>query len=321
MRLLKTIMLSTCLLSSSLAFGAVLIDTQPENAASFTARDQKNVQNQIVNDIRAGVYDKSGIMWPVVVKGVHRKMPLSGTNFDRLTRQQQIVIVRDMVKYVATFANLSYRAVVNADSEKLDTQSIFARLHTNKSVLHGMLPAEKLLSTYAQKWAYKSSDFAGPNCWHTSVASIFPGWEKHRYMDPTEFACHIKNSFVELHPQSMSELEFGDLIRLANGNQEVHGFTFLGLDRKQPSDVIVFTKNGYAQNRYVFMTLETVRGIYSGTEISFFRPTRTPLDPATNSNTECHIVAGLRSPAERNPLVMAGYRRDRGRSLTPLTFN
>jgi hypothetical protein len=185
-----------------------------------------------------------------------------------------------------------------------------------------VVPAEQLLSPYAGKWAYKLAENDGPNCWHTSIASIFPGWDKHRYMDPNEFACHIKNSFVPLQPKSMNELEFGDLIRLSTSGSEIHGFTFLGLDRKHPEEAIVFTKNGYARSRFLFMTLTTVREIYSNMEISFYRPSRTPTDPSTHANTECRSIEGLREPTgERNPLVMAGFRKDRGRALTTLMFH
>lgn len=321
MRLLKSTLFTTFLLSSSLSSGAILIDTQPDDA-SLLARDQNQIQSQLMKEIHSGIYDKSGIMWPVVVKGTRGKMTLSADNFKRLSRQQQSSVVRDLVKYVGFFASSSYKATVNADTEALADQSIFKRLSTNKSLFHGTHPAEQLLSSYARKWAYKMSDSNGPNCWHTSIASIFPNWEKHRYMDPNEFACHLKNSFIQLQPKNLNELEFGDLIRLANGSSEVHGFTFLGMDRKKPTEAIVFTKNGYARGRYLFMTLTTVREIYSNTEISFFRPTRTPDDPSTHTNSECRSLESLGQPiGERNPLVMAGYRKDRGRSLTTLTFN
>lgn len=142
-------------------------------------------------------------------------------------------------------------------------------------------------------------------------------------MTPEEFSCHVKNSFTQLHPESLSELEYGDLIRLTDDNGEVHGFTFLGPDRKKPDRFIVFTKNGWNRSRYLFMDLDTVwQEVYPNTDISYYRPHRTPIDPASGEETECSEYQKRFNAMgyEIDPLIMAGYRKDRGRSLKVLEF-
>ena len=77
--------------------------------------------------------------------------------------------------------------------------------------------------------------------------------------------------------------------------------------------------NGYARGSYVFMSLDTVNNdIYSGTEISYYRPTRSPADPSVDPSSECYdeYRSGEALP-EADPLVLAGYRR-LGAPLTPL---
>lgn len=40
----------------------------------------------------------------------------------------------------------------------------------------GNVEAVKLLSSYAESQAYKKPSSSGPNCWHSSIAAIFPSW-------------------------------------------------------------------------------------------------------------------------------------------------
>ncbi len=177
----------------------------------------------------------------------------------------------------------SYKVVVDAEKNKLEQEPVIEALgYVN---LKGKIAAENLLSPYAQKWAYQMSPGYGPNCWHTSMASIFLGWAQGRRMPPKEFTCHLKESFEQIDRPS----QWGDLIRLSSANEEVHGFTYLGVDSQDPKLSIVFTKNGRMQSRFLFMDLATVEeSVYPGNEITFFRRVRAAADPKEDKSAPCY---------------------------------
>jgi len=179
----------------------------------------------------------------------------------------------------------TYRVTVNADTNRLTEEPVIESLGIAAKDLKGVLPAEQLLSPYARQWAYKMSSGYGANCWHTSMSSIFLGWSQPRRMPPQEFRCHVEHSFEPIDRPS----QWGDLIRLSSGEEEVHGFTFLGVDSSDPSRQIVFTKNGRYQSKFLFMDLATVRDyVYGGNEVSFYRKVRAAVDPKEDASAPCH---------------------------------
>jgi len=179
----------------------------------------------------------------------------------------------------------TYKVTVNADTNRLGEEPVIEGLGILAKDLKGVIPAEQLLSPYAKKWAYQLSEGHGPNCWHTSISSIFLGWAQPRRMPPKEFHCHVENSFEQIDRPS----QWGDLIRLSAGQMEVHGFTYLGVDSSDPTRAIVFTKNGRYQSKFLFMDLATVRDyVYPGNDVTFYRKVRPAIDPKEDSSAPCY---------------------------------
>lgn len=179
----------------------------------------------------------------------------------------------------------TYKVTVNADTNRLGEEPVIEGLGIATKDLKGAVPAEQLLSPYARKWAYQMSAGHGPNCWHTSISSLFLGWSQPRRMPPKEFHCHVETSFEPIDRPS----QWGDLIRLSAGPSEVHGFTYLGVDSADPTRAIVFTKNGRYQSRFLFMDLATVRDyVYPGNEVTFYRKVRTAIDPKEDASAPCY---------------------------------
>jgi len=181
------------------------------------------------------------------------------------------------------------------------------------------VPAEQLLSEYAQKWAYKISEGPGANCWHTSISSINHNWIKPRRMLPPEFLCHLNTSFQHIDAPA----QWGDLVRLSMGGSEVHGFTFLGLDRADSSRQIVFTKNGYAQGYFLFSDVQTVRNIYFGCDATYFRRTKVAIDPIQDPSAPCARAAEMEFESLEEPvdaIIRAGMNLKPLSELEPLTW-
>ncbi len=143
------------------------------------------------------------------------------------------------------------------------------------------IAAEKLLSPYAESTAYSYSNFSGPNCWHTSIASLFKEWIERRHMSGDEFSCVLRTYFVEVKSP-----HFGDVIRFRDENGgEVHGATFIGID-STTEEAVVYTKNGYAKSEpWGFMSLADVKKVYpEATSVRFFSPTREAIEPRDTDN-------------------------------------
>lgn len=269
---------------------------------------RRDIRAGLAHDLAAGAYDRSGITWPVLTADGIESRPVTAALFQRLSPMAQWTLV-DALAEDAEFVWRTYRVKVDTTDQDLWQEEIFARLNLDPSSLADEVPAEQLLSPFARTWAYRDSGTSGPNCWHTSMASIFLGWTDARYMSPGEYACHIRESFTELTDVELDDLQFGDMIRLSDGG-EVHGFTYLGTDSADARRHLVFTKNGYARSRYVFMEIATVRDvIYSGNDVTYHRPHRVPADPSTDVTSECYDAfrRGTFEP-EANPMVLAGYR-------------
>ena len=122
------------------------------------------------------------------------------------------------------------------------------------------------------------------------MASIFLGWTKHRYMGPKEYSCHLKTHFTQLEKPE----KWGDMIAFdSSSNSPIHGLTYLGPDRLDPNKIIVFTKNGYAQSKYLFMTLDDVKAIYSPKYVRYYRPNKdVVVDPAEDPKAPCANAMG-----------------------------
>lgn len=177
--------------------------------------------------------------------------------------------------------------VVHVDT----TQAAFAAQTNIKKFMKrsasGTVEATKLFAPYAETMAYKLSKESGPNCWHASIAAIFPSWQDtKRFVSEKEFACHLKHSFKETKAPT-----FGDVIRFRkDSGEEVHGATYIGVDADGKD--IAFSKNGYDKERgYFFYTLETAKRVYSGGDvITYWTPVKEPKDP-TKEGMECYEEA------------------------------
>lgn len=150
--------------------------------------------------------------------------------------------------------------------------------------LPAIVEAERLLTSYAERVAHTFSDRDGPNCWHTSVASLFQDYTRSRYMDSGEFSCHVKTFFSETNSPT-----YGDMIRFVDqyGN-EVHGATVIGMD-KLTDEMVVFTKNGYSKSEpWTFMTLADLKKVYpEATSVKFYAPQRKAIEPVSEK-ADCH---------------------------------
>lgn len=190
--------------------------------------------------------------------------------------------------------------VVHVDT----TQSAFAAQTNIKTFMKrsasGTVEATKLLAPYAETMAYKLSKESGPNCWHSSIASLFPSWkDTNRFVSEKEFACHLKNSFKETKSPT-----FGDVIRFRKDDgEEVHGATYIGVDAEGRD--IVFSKNGYDKERgYFFTTLDTVKRVYpAGESVTYWTPVKEPKDP-TSEGMECFDEAEY---SRREDKAMKGW--------------
>ena len=260
-----------------LSFGIIQVDvTSQRKVTEYPSDRTKSLEELIL----CGDLDK----YEIVFKG----KPISSDDFRGLSRSEQEVRLNFLLdKENANPANRKLlKATIQTKENDFSEEPLFPRLGIVLESLKEIVGAEDLLSAYAKKWAYKYSQFNGPNCYHTSISAIFLNWNKHRYMGPSEFKCHLKTYFEEI-----PKLEkWGDLIGIfTKSGTPIHGFTYLGPDRKSPKDIIVFTKNGYAQSRYLFMTYSDVYRIYGGpsTQVKLYRPIAMAVDPSDHSGAPC----------------------------------
>lgn len=198
--------------------------------------------------------------------------------------------------------------LVEVDQPNLALQANITRYAGRKlNGLKGSIAAEKLLSPYAERVAFTMSEKDGPNCWHTSIASIFAKWTKSRYMHDAEFGCHVETWF-----QEVKDPKFGDLIRfLDEAGNELHGATFIGVD-KQSQEAVVFTKNGYSMMQgWGFMTFADLKEVYSAVNsVKFYTPMVVALEPA-QPGMECYQQY-LESAAYQKSMETRSYKEPMG---------
>jgi len=209
--------------------------------------------------------------------------PISAETFKALAKPEQAKVLETLATYHDRYVQSSFLVDVDTHFNSLNQEPIILRLGINLAQLAHSVAAETLLSSYAQKWATRESANDGPNCYHTSMASIFKEWKKHRYMSTEEFNCHLNTSFKEIkNPE-----QWGDLVRFGNRDYPTHGFTYLGTDRRTGKQ-IVLTKNGYAQSYYLFMDYDDVMTIYHPTDVSYHRAFEQAIDPANEKSAPCY---------------------------------
>ncbi len=252
----------TGLLLQAFSYANIVVTTTTRD---FSKRESKQIRMDVMETLKS--YKNAG-----------RLNLEERENFD--TFSEEIAIA-----YEQFLRSKSYKAFVDTKFNILTDEPALIRLKTPLDQLAELAPAEKMLSPYAQTWAYKQSSKNGPNCWHTSMASLFLGWTKHRYMGPNEYSCHLKTHFTPIEKLE----KWGDMIAFdSSSHSPVHGLTYLGPDKADPKRTIVFTKNGYAQSKYLFMTLDDVKDIYSPKYVNYYRPNKdVVIDPSEDPNAPC----------------------------------
>ena len=274
---------------------------------------------QVRHQIKIGIWDSRGIRFPIenkasampelanalVTQDGKNLLRVDSASFASLPSTLQDKVVENLASYYDLPNFGAYRVTVDTQENNLNNEPLIQRLGIKVKDLPRVVPAEQLLSEYAQKWAYKDSEQNGANCWHTSIASINHKWEVPRRMFPPEFLCHLKNSFEPIDALS----QWGDLVRISSGGEEIHGFTFLGVDSNEPAKKIVFTKNGYMRGNFLFMDFDTVTQMYGG-DVSYFRSIRAAIDPKADPSAPCAHAASLNGgwQPERDALIEAGMR-------------
>lgn len=186
------------------------------------------------------------------------------------------------IKVITLHEGSAYSAVLVNTSEPLLSSQTNISKYAGRAIagLPKEVPAQNLLSPYAEKTAYSYSYFNGPNCWHTSIASIFKEWTQRRHMAEGEFSCLIRNYFVEVKSPM-----FGDVVRFRGfNNKEIHSATFIGIDQIS-KEAIVYTKNGYSKSEpWTFMSLADVKRVYpEAINVLFFAPLRKALEPRNDA--------------------------------------
>lgn len=281
-----------------------------------------NGNSTLWSDLSAGLYDFASLEIPVKwrddgmsapEKAIQHQGEEETLSIRSSTLKDFSAELREAVLQRLHNGTRTYRAVVDARHNDLLKQRLIVDfLKIDIASLGEHIEAPSLLSDFGKRWAYQSSGDDGPNCWHSSIASISKGWVKARYMSPEEFTCHLENSFEEIATPS----QWGDLIRIALKNEEVHGFTFLGVDRKNREKKIVFSKNGYRQSAYQIEDYDAVSDGYGGSSetLKFYRRVREVLDPTEDSSAPCarllsNNVSRRRTLREYNPALYLQVRR------------
>jgi len=266
------------LLVPSILSAAVLVETRPSQSTE-----------EIKQTLTSGAWDNYKLNFPVERDGVAKTIPLTRESFTGLSAENQEAVAKGLSQYY-TGNTSSYQAWVYTQKNDLKNEPAMVRLAVPFETIAPSVWAEALLSVYAQKWAKKWSTFNGPNCYHTSVASIFADWTEARYMGPQELLCHQRTYFDPIEKPEM----WGDMISLDDASGvPIHAFTFLGADRAHPEKQIVFTKNGYRVSPFLYMTFEDVKAVYSSYGVSaekYYRPKADAkaIDPKGHPEAPCY---------------------------------
>jgi hypothetical protein len=294
-----------CLCAGLTARGTVIVETKafsPQNAFTWKA-----LGANVRASIERGDWDSHHLHFRVrEQRNDEESWELSSASFREWPESVRRGVVHHLTSLYGANSG-TYRVTVDIAKNQLSEEPLLKDLGIDATKLSGVVPAEQLLSPFARKWAYKYQSEYGPNCWHSSMASIFLGWMKPRRLPPEEFSCLLKEYFIPIDKPS----RWGDVIRLSYGNEEVHGFTYLGVDSKDSNRAIVFTKNGRAPSYYLFMDLNTVKDyVYPGNEISYFRPVKVALDPIEHLSAPCAGFPPNASRFEslRDPMLEAALR-------------
>jgi len=263
---------------SHLLHAAVLVETKPSSSA-----------NGLKEAIESGAWDSYQLNVPVERNGTASTIKLNRASFTQLSSTNQEKLTESLTQYYTGNSNASYATWVYTQQNDLKSEPAMIRLGVGFDTLAPSVWSEKLLSTYAQKWAKKWSTFDGPNCYHTSVASIMQEWDTARYMGPQELLCHQRTYFDPIEKLE----QWGDMISLDDSNGvPVHAFTYLGIDHAEPSRKIVFTKNGYRVSPFLYMSYDEVYRVYESygvKSVRYFRPKTgvTIPDPKTHTDSPC----------------------------------
>lgn len=314
------------------ADAAVVVDTVPLGAEWETGLKQE--LNKFIAsgeadkwDLRFRVEGNLGALSQHLERDANgvQVLVLTKESFNLLDEKAKETAVAYLAEYHERETNSVYQ--VNVPTKvvnDLTKEAALVRLGIPFADLADVVKAEALLSPYGKRWAWKWSEYNGPNCYHTSVASIFDEWEKHRYMGPRELMCHQETYFDEIaKPEA-----WGDLISFNDGNDvPIHAFTYLGTDRKTPGRALVFTKNGYQRSRFLMMSYSAVYNIYQGfgiRHIRYYRPKAgvKAVDPAKVAQAPCYTEYYYKwekpSLREANPLLQAGLKAKPTTSFAPI---
>ncbi len=257
---------------------AVVVDTQGANS------------EDVRGAIESGSWDNYHLQAPIEKNGIISQIEISKQKFSELPLADQNSLVKGLSIYYNGETNSSYSVWVGTKLNDLKIEPAMVRLAIPFETLPVSVWAEQLLSAYALKWAKKWSQFDGPNCYHTSMASIFSDFTDARYMGPQELLCHQRTYF-----DSIEKLElWGDMVSFDDYyGVPIHAFTYLGADRKDPSKKLVFTKNGYRVSPYLYMSYDEVYRIYESygiAKVRYYRPKAeaNALDPKKHTDSPCY---------------------------------
>ncbi len=291
----KSLILTLLTLES--IYAAVLVRTEPLDQ-TLSASAWTDRWNQ---EILSGLWDHFNIAMPIdpapdfsiqdLGFALQRKantsyLQINSSSFSQFpSLLRKKILVAFFTSYQAVIPML--RAFVNTQTNDLGSEPLLELLGIDFKNWPNLVPAEKMLSEFSHRWAYKESKKAGPNCFHSAVASISKNWIEPRYMDPAEFACHLKQAFeVVVEPNA-----WGDLILIRNEDGlDQHAFTYLGKDEQNEGQSIVFTKNGYKSGVYLYSTQSSILELYKayGSRVSFYRKIREITDPSKDPSSECY---------------------------------
>ncbi|MDZ4678029.1 MAG: hypothetical protein SGI74_11050 [Oligoflexia bacterium] len=312
------------LLFPTLTKAIVYVDTIKGIASDF---DKKKTKHKIIKkSILDGTWDSSELDFPINLENKStqgfeaaivdkRYVRVSSKTFLLLPKLLQTKIVRNLSSWDDNLT--AYKVMVKTKNNDLQNMEVIKRLRINLNSLPENVGAEKLLSEYARRWAYNVSDSDGPNCLHTSLAAIFSRWTEPMYLDQPDFLFY-RNGVFKVIPEPT---QWGDMIYFDLG-RDYHAFNFLGLDLKDPSKKIVFSKNGYERGHFLFMDLEDVKALYAPiAKITYHRAKGTP-PPPTNDEGDFGPRKLEKSfiSLESFPVIKAGLRTKPARSFAPIEF-
>lgn len=177
-------------------------------------------------------------------------------------------ILEDLGQKLGNLVTAYHIRVSKAHNPDLRDEPLLDELGIDVTPLPETFDAKRLLSQFVVENAEQETSLYGPNCWHASIAAVSEHADAPRLMNEREFACHVSSWFQQVEAPE----RLGDLIRLRdNHGRDVHAFTYIGRDRAMPDRRIVLTKNGKTPGAYLFMELDAVLALYSGSEPSYYR--------------------------------------------------